>query len=342
MSDKDKVCTFEALYKSERICKSGVIWKDSVASYHLNRFVKTVQLKDRLIDGSYRPKPGDKFLVYEPKLREIMSIKYQDRIVQRRFNDDVLYPIMTRSFIYDNMACQRGKGTDLALDRLTCHLQREFRRSGKEFYILQCDIHHYYQSLPHDKVKAMFFEKILDEWSRDRLTDILDTFDGEVGFNPGSQTIQIAGVAYLDKMDHLIKEKLRIKGYIRYMDDFILISPSREYLEECLEVIKDHLSSLGLTLNKKTNIFPIKDGVTFLGFHFVLTDTGKVIRTIKHKNISHERRKLKRLVAKAKAGEMTRRDVDMCYQSWKAHAARGNTFNLIRHMDQYYNNLWRC
>lgn len=342
MTDKEKVCTFDALYKSEKLCKCGVIWKDSVASYHANRFVRTVKLKDRLDRGEYIPSIGDKFLVYEPKVREIMSIKYQDRIVQRRFNDDILYPTMTRSFIYDNMACQIGGGTDKTMDRLNCHLQRYFRKYEKDFYVLQCDIYHYYQSMPHDKVKEMFYKKLFDLWSREQVGKTLDTFEGDVGYNPGSQTIQIAGISYLDPMDHMIKEKLRIKGYIRYMDDFILLSPSREYLEVCLEEIEKHVHGLGLTLNKKTRIYPVKDGIPFLGFHFFLTDTGKVIRKIKHKNISRERRRLRKLVGKSKAGVMTRKEVDLCYQAWKAHAKRGNTRNLIRHMDQYYENLWRC
>lgn len=341
MTDKDKVCTFDGLYKSELICKRGVIWKDSVASYHANRFVKTVQLKDRINSGFYYPKPGEKFLVYEPKVREIMSTKYVDRVFQRRFNDDILYPIMTRSFIYDNMACRRGGGTDRTMDRLNCHLQRAFRKHEKNFYVLQCDIHHYYQTMPHDQTRELFHKKITDEWSREQLDRILATYDGDTGFNPGSQMIQIAGISYLDSLDHMIKEKLRIKGYVRYMDDFILLHPSKEYLETCLEEIKKYLEGIGLTLNAKTRIYPVTDGIPFLGFRFFLTDTGKVIRKIKHKNISHERRRLRKLVAKAKAGEMTRAEVDMCYQSWKAHAQRGNTRNLIRNMDQYYKNLWR-
>ena len=341
MTDKEKVCTFDGLYRSEMVCKRGVVWKDSVASYHANRFVKTVRLKDRLLSGDYSPKPGDKFLVYEPKVREIMSIKYEDRVFERRFNDDILYPIMTRSFIYDNMACQRGGGTDKTLDRLNCHLQRQFRKSEKNFYVLQCDIHHYYQTMPHNVTEDLFLEKISDEWSREQFHKIIETFEGDVGFNPGSQTIQIAGISFLDRMDHMIKEQLRIKGYIRYMDDFILIHESREYLEYCLEVIKEYLAGVGLSLNKKTRIYPVTDGIPFLGFHFFLTDTGKVIRKIKHKNVSRERRRLRKLVEKAKAGQMTRREVDQCYQSWKAHAERGNTRNLIRHMDQYYQSLWR-
>lgn len=341
MTDKEKVCTFDGLIRSDRVCKCGTSWKDSVASYHANRFVKTVKLIDRIDSDRYFPSPGDTFTVYEPKVREIRSIKYVDRIVQRRFNDDVLYPIMTKSFIYDNMACQRGGGTDKTLNRLNCHLQRYFRKYGKEFYVLQCDIHHYFQSIPHDKAKALFYDKITDPWSREQIDHILGTFDGEVGFNPGSQTVQILGISYLDRMDHMIKERLRIKGYIRYMDDFILLSPSREYLEECLKEIETYLTSIGLTLNKKTRIYPVRDGIPFLGFHFFLTDTGKVIRKIKHKNVSRERRRLRKLAAKVASGEMTRAEVDQCYQSWKAHAQRGNTRNLILAMDQYYKNLWR-
>lgn len=342
MSSKETVCTFDGLYKSERLCKSGKIWKDSCAAFHANRFLRIVNLKDEIESGEYSPKPGDLFYVYEPKLREIMSIKYRDRVFLRRFNDDVVYPTMTRSFIYDNMACQRGAGTDRTLNRMNCHLQRYFRKYEKDFFVLQCDIHHYFQTMPHKLTEELFCKRLPDEWSRQELIKALAIFPGEVGYNPGSQAVQIAGISYLDPMDHLIKEKLRIKGYIRYMDDFILLDPSKEYLEECLKTIREYLSTIGLTLNEKTHIYPVKDGIPFLGFTFFLTDTGKVIRRIKHKNVSRERRHLRKLVKEAKSGKLTRLEVDQCYQSWKAHAARGNTRALVRKMDQYYINLWRC
>ena len=148
--------------------------------------------------------------------------------------------------------------------------------------------------------------------------------------------------AVLDKMDHLIKERLGIKQYIRYMDDFILIHPDKEYLKYCLEEIKRYTESLGLKLSpKKTQTFPLKQGIKFLGFTFHLTETSKVIKRLNKENVAHEKRKLKKLKKLVDEGILTKEDVNECYISWKAHAKQGNTHNLILSMDKFYKNLWK-
>ena len=84
--------------------------------------------------------------------------------------------------------------------------------------------------------------------------------------------------------DHFVKERLHIRWYGRYMDDFFLIHPDKEYLQYCRVEIEKHVAKLGLYLNAKTNIFPLKNGLDFLGFHTYLTDTGKVIRKVRRKS----------------------------------------------------------
>ena len=91
---------------------------------------------------------------------------------------------------------------------------------------------------------------------------------------------------------------------------------------------------------KKTGIYPLSDGILFLGFHYRLTQTGKVIMTLNSANIKHERKKLRKLVHLAKKGERTREKVDECYASWKNHAKKGNSYKLLQRMDEYYKSLW--
>lgn len=156
--------------------------------------------------------------------------------------------------------------------------------------------------------------------------------------------------------DHFIKEQLHIKNYVRYNDDFIIIHEDKAYLQECLIKIDAWISSRGLKLSpKKTQLFKVTQGIKFLGFRFRLTKTGKVVMTLLPEKLSHERRKLRKLVERAKQGYMTKEEVDRCYESWKAHVgnesskkrkspgrrARRNCHNLIICMDQYYKNLWR-
>ena len=339
-NEHPEVTGYEALYRSMMKCKKGVMWKDSTAHFCLNGLTEVMKLEQSLIDGTYKERPGRTFTVYEPKKREILSISFRDRIYQRSLNDNAVYPMMAKSFIYDNCACQQGKGTDFAMNRLNAHLQRYYRKHGKDGWVLQCDIKGYYPNMPHEVAKKKF-AKHLDEWTFAEVEKILDRFEGEIGFNPGSQLIQIAGISVLDEMDHFIKEKLRVRHYLRYMDDFLLISDDKEFLRSCLENIKEYLKKRGFELNEKTSLYRIGQGIKFLGFRFILTDTGKIIRLIKTESVKRERRKLRKLVRLAKKGKLTRKKVDQCYESYKAHARRGNTWKMLRRLDKFYESLWK-
>lgn len=338
---EEQIIGFEALYESMTKCMKGVLWKDSVAHFYLNWIEELLKLEKQLKSGTYCERPKKTFTITEPKKREIISIAFRDRVYQRSLNDHVIYPIMSKSFIPDNFACQKGKGTDMARDRTKEFLRRFYRKYGTDGYVLQCDIAGYYPNMPHELAKEVFREK-MDGAAYRRAETILDSFTGEYGFNPGSQIIQIAGISALDKLDHYIKEKLQVKYYARYMDDFFLIEVEKEKLENCLNAIEKMIEGMGMRLNrKKTRIRKITDGFLFLGFIFRLTSTGKVIMTLDPDKVKHERKKLFRMVQKTKRGEMSKERVDEHYRSWKVHAGKGDSYNMLKHMDEYYNNLWK-
>lgn len=218
---------------------------------------------------------------------------------------------MTRSFIYDNCACQKGKGTDFARGRLKCHLQRCYRKNGLDAWVLQCDINHYYDNMRHDTTNALFREKLPVEYA-DRVCRILnEQYLGDTGYNPGSQVVQIAGISVLDRLDHKIKERMHIKYYIRYMDDFILIHHDRNYLIKCMHEIQEELAKIGLELHpKKTKLYRVGKGIPFLGFKFRLTETGKVVMSILGDNVKNEKRKLRKMVKLVVKGRRTKEKID--------------------------------
>ena len=340
--DKEEVISFEALYGSMLKCKKGVLWKASTASFYLNGIERALQLERDLKAGTYKAREPRKFKILHPKERDIISIAFRDRVYQRSLNDNAIYPELTKSFIYDNMACQKGKGTDRARGRLECFMQKSYRKNGLSAYVLQCDIKGYYPNMRHDVAKAVF-SAALDPEIFEMASRVLDgQYSGEVGFNPGSQMVQICGISVLNKLDHYIKERLRIKFYIRYMDDLILIHEDRAYLERCKEEIRAHLAAMGMAFNeKKTRVYPIAEGIPFLGFKFRLSETGKVYKQIEPKNVKAERKRLARMAALVKKGERTREKADACYAGWRAHAEKGNSYKLLKRMDNYYESLWR-
>ena len=124
-----------------------------------------------------------------------------------------------------------------------------------------------------------------------------DQYEGDVGYNPGSQMIQIAGISVLDELDHFIKEQLGIKRYLRYMDDFLLMHEDLEYLEYCKDKAIEKLAEYGFEPNpKKTKVIPITEEILFLGFYYRLTETGKIIMRLNPANVKQERKKLWRVL----------------------------------------------
>lgn len=342
---KIKVCDFGNLYGAMQDCANGVRWKDSVAGYVKNGLSNCFYLHEELMRGTYTVSKYIIFYIYDPKLRKIVSTRFKDRVFQRSLCDNYLTKQTTRSFIYDNGACQHGKGTTFSRGRLKRHMQKFFRKHGLNGYVYKFDLSNFFGSTRHDIACAAMADRIDDEWALSEIKKIIESFDDgdnpQVGLGLGSQVTQLIQLAVLDDLDHFIKEKLKIKYYIRYMDDFIIIHEDKDYIKYCYTQIKERLSELGLTLNlKKTQLSKLSQPIKFLGFSFRLTDTGKVVMKLLPEKISHERRKLRKLVAKAKDGLLTRREVDACFKSWEAHAKQGDCYNLIQSMKSYYATLW--
>lgn len=339
---EENIIGYDALYNSMLKCRRGVGWKDSVAHFVLNAPEEIMRLEEELKEGTYRPRKPQHFAITHPKRREIASIPFRDRVYQRSLNDNVLYPAMTRSFIFDNWACQKGKGTDGARERLKEFLRRYYRKHGAVGWVAQFDVKGYYPNMSHRFVEELFRSKLPEGVFRRVLAVLRHQYEGEKGYNPGSQMIQIAGISALDYVDHYAKERLRVRYYIRYMDDFLMIHPDRGFLEECRERVREQLKRGEFELNEqKTRIYPLRIGIRFLGFDFRLTKTGKVVMLIDPRSVKAKRKNLRRLVSKSKRGEIPRASVDESYRSWRAHAAKGNSWKLLRRMDDYYESLWR-
>ena len=161
------------------------------------------------------------------------------------------------------------------------------------------------------------------------------------GIPIGNHTSQWFAVLYLSGMDHMIKERLGIKMYGRYMDDFYLIHPDKDYLRYCLEEIKKYLVPLGLELNQKTAIFPLTQGIDFLGFRTYLTDTGKVVRKVRRESKNRIQRKLKKYRHLLDEGRIDFETILQSYSSWTGHAEHGNSYHLIRKTDNLFFNLFK-
>ncbi len=202
------------------------------------------------------------FVIYEPKQRVIVSQGMKDKIVNHLIAREILYPAILPCLVPYNVASRPGMGTRKALEYMDRY-RKEFSKKYGKYYILKCDISRFFLSINHRILKKKLRKKIKDPKALKIVFDVIDSHNSGIGI--GSMTSQVLAIFYLNDMDHFIKEELKIKGYIRYQDDFLLFSESKEYLEKCLERIKEFLKKEKLTLNNKTRIYTSNENICFLG-----------------------------------------------------------------------------
>lgn len=334
------ITDFDSLHESMVKCKKGVSWKPSVKSFVLNSEENLLRMERQLKEGSWKngkPKP---VLITYPKRREALSIPLKDRIYQRSINDNSLYPQMTRSFIYANCACQTGKGTDFARKLIKKYLWNYFCSYGSDGWIVQIDIHGYYLNMRHKDVEHQIYCNTDPDTTKMSCGVLRDQYAGETGYNPGSQMVQIAGISLLDPVDHYIKEQLHVRYYIRYMDDFWMLLPTKEQAEEVYRKTIEQLQTYALEINeKKSHVMPLRKGFLFLGFQYHMTDTGKVIMTLNPDSVKHERRTLVRMVNKAQRGELDEKKIDEHHASWENNADKGNSYKMKQRTNKHLKNL---
>lgn len=318
----------EALMEAAVKCLRGVTWKGTGAHAYLHVSELVSDLFRELHDGAYEMRQPCEFWVTSPKRRLISSIHLRDRIVQRSLNDNVIYPAMSRSWIYDNYACQLGKGTDFARERMRAHLERHSRRHGTQGWVLKVDVRGYYAHMLHSHVDARFSAK-LPGWAAEFAHDALATQYGEVGYKPGSQMVQIAGIDYLDYVDHAVKERMGIRGYGRYMDDLVLVHHDRGRLESCLSEITRMLSGVGLSPHpKKTLIQPVTTPMEFLGFNYRVRDGGAVTMLVKASKPKEQRRRMRHMARLVGSGRMEEDDYLASVGCMRAHLEKGDSVTL--------------
>lgn len=337
----DAVFTYENLYQAYKCCRRGVAWKSSVQRYIANAPLLVCRTHKQLHDGIFRSPGFYEFDLYERgKCRHIRSTVIGERVVQRCLCDRALVPMLGRTFIYDNGASMKYKGYDFAIRRITSHLQKHYRRYGQEGYVLLFDFSKFFDNISHAVIKAALQKEFTDERLLKLTFHFIDAF-GDIGMGLGSQISQVLALESANRLDHYIKEVLRIKYYGRYMDDGYLIHPSKEYLQKCVAAIKKICEDLGIKLNtKKTQIVKLSHGFTWLKVRFFLTKSGKVVKKIYKRSVTRMRVKLKKLKKRLSEGLLLPSDVYQTWQSWRAYAMKFNAYNTVNNMAELVKQLF--
>ncbi len=282
-----------------------------------------INLIRELKRGTYQPGQYREFTIYEPKQRLIKAAPYRDRVVHQWYVANFIKPIFGPAFISDSYACLEGKGMHRAAYKVQDNL-RAAEKAWAEPYVLKGDIRSYFFSIDHDILYSMIAKKIADPKVLWLTKVILDSTENP-GIPVGSYTSQWYANIYLNQMDMFIKHELRIKKYVRYMDDFILVLPSKEDAQETLEKINQFVTEkLHLELNRKTQISPLKNGVNFCGYK--IWTTHMKIRTESKRRI---KRKMKKFQQKYKEGDMEAEEIRRVLMSWAGYAKHADSYWLV-------------
>lgn len=295
----EEIFTFENLYDAYKGCRKSKQHKGEVIRFEVNLSSNITKLMDEIITKKYRLGKYKEFLIYEPKERVIEALPFRDRVVIKCFCDVALRDKIDKKLIYDNAACRKEKGTTFAIKRLEKFLRNEYSKErNNRIYFLKCDIRKYFQSIDHE-VLLKLLQKInfsSDEmWMIEKLVKEQPN-NANVGLPLGNQSSQWFALLYLNVIDRYIKENLRVKSYIRYMDDMILIHRDKSYLQYALSKIKQKCEDeLKLYLNQKTQIGIVKNGIDFLGYRHILNENGSITRKLRVSSKQRLKKHLKTL-----------------------------------------------
>ena len=256
---------------------------------------------DIINEGNYKGGYYNIFIIYEPKLRVIMSQKLLDKIINHYITRTVLIPKLDKFLLDENTATRINKGHSYAINLFKEGIEY-YKRRYKTFYFLKLDIKKYFYNIDHEVLKSSI-KPYLDNEEYKILCSIIDSTDlpyinekisilrnkynedlpyykiGK-GLPIGNMTSQFLAVFYLYKLHYFIKHYLHIKKFVVYMDDYILIHEDKEYLKYCKKVIEEKLNKeYKLELNKnKSMITRSSSGINFLGHRFIIKGNKTIIK----------------------------------------------------------------
>lgn len=286
-----------------------------VARFLAEREPRLLELRRELLDDRYRPGRLSSFVLHDPKRRTIAVAPFRDRVVHHAVIDR-LEPIFDRRMLHTSFACRRGKGTHAALDQA----QRMVRRTT---WFLKMDVARFFASIPHAVALDTVARLVKDRAVLRLLARIVEAGgqSSDVGLPIGNLTSQWLANLVLGPIDRLAVERLRVGGYVRYMDDFVLFDDDRERLRGAKSEVDRSLAELGLLAKPRATILaPTRDGLPFLGFLVFPT-----VRRVRPANRKRVIRRWKHWLWQWRHGQQSDEALADAVRSMMAHLEHGTT-----------------
>lgn len=275
------IIAFDNLLDAYHLARTGKRYRREVVEFTAHQEERLLELHNHLVWGTWRTQPAREFTVLEPKMRRIQAPPFTDRIVHHALVDHI-QPLFERRFIHHSYACRKGKGVHLAIR----NLQRMLRRCRREWgtvYVIQADVRQYFASIYH-RVALDALGRVIDCPDTLRLyRTILRGYghDDGLGLPVGALTSQLTANVVLDGVDHEMTDDHGAGRYLRYIDDIIIMQPSKADARRRLGQLQHAIDRRGLTLNPKTQVRPAAAGVDWCGYRTWATHIRPRKRNIK-------------------------------------------------------------
>lgn len=278
----EQIFTIENLYYAYKCSRKSKKNKHRVFEFEKDLAKNIEDLRLSIHNGSYKPKPCREFDIWctaGQKIRHITAPDFSDNVAQFCLYNSI-YPLYDKFLISQTCGCRKGKGALLSAN-LT---QTYIRQSPLNSYYLQTDIKKYYYNIDLTVLRLELTRYIQDK----RIIDIIMLWCGKTkGVNVGSLIAQFIGLIYLNHVDQFIKRVLKVKRYVRYVDDMIFVGVDYNQCRYILSNLINILSVFGLSLSK-WKILPLRKGINFCGYR-----TKRHIRFVRKRVLKTFRKRLK-------------------------------------------------
>ena len=315
----DKNLTFENIVKAYNNAKKNKHKTEELLIFEMNLETNLYNLYRDLKACRYKPGNYREFTIFEPKERIIKNLPFRDRIVHQWYIEEFIKPFYIPRFISDTYACIPGKGTHKASYKLREYSNHMYRKY-ENFYYVKCDIKKFFYSIDKDILYNILSKKIKDKKLLLLTKTIVYDLD-DTGIPIGNYTSQYFANILLSKLDYYVKRELKVKYYVRYMDDFICLVKTKAEAKKVLGKINDYVEKqLHLKLNHKSRIIPSYLGIDFCGY---VMKRNKCF--VRKSFIKRCKKRMKKWETLYKKDKLNKRQMMQTIQCFRAHAKHSDT-----------------
>lgn len=329
-----KSLTFEKLIQANERAANHKTRRGEVILFSIDLETNIYKLLNELKEGKYIMGKYREFVIYEPKERVIKALPYRDRIVHQWYVEEFVKPYIVPKFICDSYACIKDKGTHKAKSKVIKYMRAK-RRENPDYYVLKCDIRKFFYSIDKDILYKIMKRHISDKKILELTYKLIFEDGADVGIPIGNYTSQFFANIYLNELDKYVKEELRYKYYVRYMDDFVLLLDSKEEAKEIYKILEKFVNEkLNLEFNDKSRYYPNKMGVNFCGYR--IFNTHVLLRDSFKKRINKRVKVWNKLVIENRINYKKRL---LSYNSFIGHANHANSITFrLKTLNKIINN----